>query len=218
MQIKCFHFNFIQVNTLVVFDESKEAIIIDPGNWNADEDQQLLNFITEQNLQVKYIVNTHPHIDHILGNGFCKRTFQAPLMVHHAGMMIYEHAVSYAIAFNLKCDISNFPTPDVFLKENDQFSFGKQNWKVLYTPGHADGSISLYNEQDKTVIVGDVLFENSIGRSDLPTGNLKLLLDNIKTKLMTLPDDTVIIPGHGDFTSIKVEKEHNPYIQRLNDK
>lgn len=218
MQIKCFHFNFIQVNTLVVFDETKEAMIVDPGNCNAEENQQLADFIQEQNLHVKYIVNTHPHIDHILGNGFCKRTFQAALLAHEAGMEVYQHAISYAVAFDLQCDIDDFPIPDNFVEEGDTILFGNQSWEVLYTPGHVNGSICLYNSQEKTLIAGDVIFEESIGRSDLPTGNLRLLLSSIRQKILTLPDDVGIIPGHGNTTSIGNEKKYNPYIHQLNDK
>ncbi|MCK9339275.1 MAG: MBL fold metallo-hydrolase [Bacteroidales bacterium] len=214
MQIKCFHFNFIQVNTFVIFDESKEAIIVDPGNSNTEEDEQLSNFITEEGLQVKYIINTHPHIDHILGNGFCTRTFQAPLLAHEAGLFIYERAVSYAIAFNMQCNKSNFPTPNRFINEGDVINCGQQQWKILYTPGHADGSICLYNATENIIIVGDVLFENSIGRSDLPSGNFKLLMESIHTKILTLPAETTILPGHGTNTKIAIEKKHNPYIRR----
>lgn len=208
--IKTFHFNFIQVNTLVIHDETNEAVIVDPGNSNPQEDAALLEYIQNENLKVKYIVNTHPHIDHVLGNSFCKKNFNALLLSHSAGMPIYEQSIAYGSTFGFTQ--TEFPTPDQFISEKDTLIFGNQKWNIIETFGHADGSICFYDPENKFVIVGDVLFEGGIGRSDLPTGNYNMLISNIQNKLMTLPDDVLVIPGHADTTTIEKEKNTNPYL------
>lgn len=210
MTIHTFHFNPIMVNTMVLHDESGEAIIVDPGNCNTHEDAQLQEYIHQHHLTVKFIVNTHPHIDHIAGNGWCVQKYHAPLCCHQAGMPVYKKAHIYGAAFGIMAD--NMPEPTRFLNENDELHFGHQCLKVLYTPGHCDGSISLYDAQNQYVICGDLIFEGSVGRSDLPTGNGSLLLDMIRTKIMTLDDTVTIYPGHGDSTSVGNEKKHNPYL------
>lgn len=211
MTIRIFHFNPIQVNTLVLHDETGEAIIIDPGNCQSFEDEQLKEYVETHQLTVKAIVNTHPHIDHIAGNHWCADHFNVPVWCHEGGMRIYNKAYAYAIAFGLSVD--EMPAPARFLKEGDEVRFGNQCLSVLYTPGHCDGSICLYDATNKLLICGDVLFEGSIGRSDLPTGNHELLLQMIREKIFTLPDDTVIYPGHGPNTSVANEKTHNPFLQ-----
>jgi len=209
--IKTFHFNFIQVNTMVIFDQTLQAVIVDPGNSNPNEDQQLLDFIQKENLKITYILNTHPHIDHVLGNAFCKKMFpDAPLAAHQMGTSIYEQSTAYGASFGFTQ--TEFPKPDLYLYENDILTFGNQSWKIIEAFGHADGSICFYDQHNQFVIVGDVLFEGGIGRSDLPTGNYQMLIDNIRTKLLTLPDQTIVIPGHADTTTIKIEKETNPYL------
>ena len=213
LKIKVFNFNMIQVNTLVLYDETKEAVIVDPGMGSFIEREELSDFIKDNSLEVKYIINTHPHIDHVLGNGFCVSTFKVPLLMHEAGLPVYNRSIAYGAAFGLDCDKSNFPDPDRYLQEGDVIRFGHQELQVLYTPGHADGSVCLYAPAAKCVIVGDVLFAGSIGRSDLPTGNHKLLIENLKTKILTLPDDTVVYTGHGPNTTIGSEKRGNPFLK-----
>lgn len=213
MNIKTFHFNFIQVNTYVLYDDTHEAVIIDPGNCDAEEDSILDNFIKDNKLEVKYIINTHTHIDHILGNGFCHRTYNAPIIFHKAGEGIYKNAFAYGVAFNMKCTDDNFPIATQNIEEGDTIAFGNQTLEVLYTPGHADGSICLLNKDANCIFVGDLIFENSVGRSDLPTGNFRILLDNVRNKILTLPVNTIIYPGHGPETSVGNEKTNNPYIQ-----
>ncbi len=210
MTIRTFHFNPIMVNTLVLSDESGEAVIIDPGNSSAYEDAQLEEYLRAHHLTVKYIINTHPHIDHIAGNGWCVRQLGAPLLAHEAGMPIYRKAYAYGAAFGL--EVESLPEPAQFLHEGDEIRFGGQCLRVLYTPGHCDGSISLYDEKNRLVIVGDLIFEGSVGRADLPTGNMRILLEMINQKIMTLPDEVTIYPGHGDCTTVEQERTHNPYI------
>ncbi|MCL2290112.1 MAG: MBL fold metallo-hydrolase [Bacteroidetes bacterium] len=210
LNIRIFHFNMVQVNTFVCYDETKNGVIVDPGMCSKEEEQMLLDFITKENIEIKFIINTHPHIDHVLGNDFCVKTFKAPLVMHEAGLPIYTNSASYAVSFGFP--ISDYPTSDIFVNDEDTLSFGNQVWKVIYTPGHADGSICLYDEKNKFVIVGDVLFMGSIGRTDLPTGNFHQLMQNIKEKLLTLGDDILVIPGHAETTTIGAEKMNNPYL------
>lgn len=213
LKIKTFVFNQIEVNTLVLYDDTKEAIIVDPGMGRLIERQELADFVLDNGLKIKYVINTHPHIDHVLGNGYCVDVYKAPLLMHEAGMDIYHHAFAYGAAFGIDCDRSDFPKPDRYIVEGDRIAFGRQELQVLYTPGHADGSVSLYAPASGCVIVGDVLFAGSIGRSDLPTGNHAALIDSIKTKLMTLPDATVVYTGHGPNTTIGSEKRGNPFLR-----
>lgn len=208
--IKTIHFNFIQVNTYILYDESKEALIIDPGNCDDKEDAMLAEFIEKEQLTVKYIVNTHPHIDHVLGNDFCKKRFNAPLLAHEAGMSVYRNTFAYGVSFGFTK--TEFPAPDKFLQEGDEISFGSQSFKVIYTPGHCDGSICLYDPKNQLLFTGDLLFEGSVGRTDLPTGNRSLLMKSINEKLMILDDDIMVFPGHGDTTTIGKEKNENPYL------
>lgn len=213
LKIKVFNFNMIQVNTLVLYDDTKEAVIIDPGMDNDLDRKMLSDFVNDNALKIKYIINTHPHIDHVLGNGYCVDVYKAPLLMHEAGMAVYNRSIAYGAAFGLDCDKSNFPDPVQYLHEGDRITFGHQDLQVLYTPGHADGSVCLYSSAAGCVIVGDVLFADSIGRSDLPTGNHATLIESIKTKLMTLPEITVVYPGHGPTTTIGSEKRDNPFLR-----
>lgn len=213
MKIRIFIFNQIEVNTLVLYDDTKEAVIVDPGMGSFIERQELADFISDNGLKIKYIIDTHPHIDHVLGNGYCVDVFKAPLLMHEAGIPVYNRSTAYGVAFGMDCDMSDFPVPDRFMQEGDCIRFGTQELQVMYTPGHAAGSISLYVPAAGCVIVGDVLFAGSIGRSDLPTGNHAILIDSIKTKLMTLPDTTVVYTGHGPTTTIGVEKRNNPFLR-----
>ena len=210
LNIKIFHFNKIHVNTIICYDETKNGVIIDPGMSSQEEEQRLSDFITQENITVKYAINTHPHIDHVLGNNFCVKQLNTKLLAHEAGIPIYQDAPLHAASFRFP--ISDYPMYDIFIHDGDELKFGNQCWKVLYTPGHCDGSVSLYDEKNKLVIVGDVLFAGSIGRTDLPTGNFKQLIQNINEKLLPLGDDVIVIPGHAETTTIGNEKMNNPYL------
>lgn len=213
MEIKTFHFNPIMVNTYILSDETSEALIVDPGNCRAYEDEQIREYVAQKNLTVKYIVNTHPHIDHIAGNPWCVAEYHPKVLLHEAGMPIYRKAFAYAAAFGMEVD--EMPAPDRFLKEGDEVAFGNQKLSVYYTPGHCDGSICLYSANDKVVFTGDLIFERSVGRSDLPTGNGTLLLQSIREKILPLPDDVNILSGHGDATTVGEERMYNPYINTV---
>lgn len=210
MTVKTFHFNPFQENTYVLHDDTKEAIIIDPGNYYDYENDQLMNYLEKENLAVQYVVNTHPHIDHVVGNTWCVKHLGTPIYIHEKSLKLYHESHGYCTMIGM--EIESFPEPAKLLQEGDTITFGHQSFKVLYTPGHADGSICLYDESHKMVFVGDVLFAGSVGRSDLPTGNHSLLLQSIREKLLTLPDETTVFCGHEINTTIGYEKLHNPFI------
>jgi glyoxylase-like metal-dependent hydrolase (beta-lactamase superfamily II) len=210
LNIKIFHFNMIQVNTIVCYDETKNGVIIDPGMGSNQEQRMLLDCIEKEKIKIKYILNTHPHIDHVVGNAFCVAQFKAPLVAHEAGLQMYKDAPEHGISFGFpKYDYPNY---DIVIHDDEILTFGNQSWKVIYTPGHADGSICFYDHKNKFVIVGDVLFAGSIGRTDLPTGNFSLLMKNIKEKLLPLGDDVIVISGHAETTTIGNEIMYNPYL------
>jgi len=209
LNIKIFPFNFLQVNSCLLYDDTKEAVLIDAGNANESEDCLLSDFIAEEKLMLKYIISTHPHIDHVLGNSFCKSKYaNAKLLMHHEGMDVYKNAMAYCVAFGF--DKNDFPKPDQFIKEGDVIRYGNQQLEVIYTPGHCAGSVCLFDRMHNVIFVGDVLFDDGIGRTDLPTGDYDLLIYNITTKLFTLNDDIRVFPGHGFSTTIGKERVNNP--------
>lgn len=210
MTVKTFHFNPFQVNTFVLHDDTKEAVIIDPGNYYDYENDQLLNYIDKEELAVQYVVNTHPHIDHVAGNTWCVKHLNTPIYIHEKAMKIYHQTHIYCAVMGM--ELEPCPEPTKLLQEGDVLTFGNQRLQVFYTPGHADGSICLYDEAHKMVFVGDVLFAGSVGRCDLPTGSAPVLMQSIREKLMTLPDDTTVFCGHEINTTIGYEKEFNPFI------
>lgn len=208
--VKSFIFNPFQVNTYLLFDETKEAVIIDPGCLEDYEKKEISDFITSQKLKPVRLLNTHPHIDHIAGNKFIAETYGLILEVHKDSIALLRSAKGFAVAFGF-AQVEALE-PGNFLSEGDIITFGNSELKILYTPGHADGSVCFYSEKNKFVIVGDVLFNEGIGRTDFPTGNYDVLIKNINTKLFTLPDDTEVYPGHGHSTTIGYEKENNPFL------
>ena len=212
MEIKTFHFNPIMVNTYIVSDETGEAVIVDPGNCQTYEDAQIREYVASKNLKIKYLINTHPHIDHVAGNPWCVAEYHPQVMMHEAGMKIYKKASAYAAAFGL--EVEKMPDPDCYLQEGDEVTFGNQHLKVLYTPGHCDGSICLYSAENKVIFTGDLIFELCVGRSDLPTGNEVLLQQSIREKILTLDDDVTILSGHGDPTTVGRERNGNPFLVR----
>lgn len=210
ISIKRFSFNPYQVNTYILFDETKECVIIDPGMDNENEKKLFLDYISENNLKPVKLLNTHAHIDHILANDYVSDTFEIKLYSHRDSIQFMEGAIEYASTFGLQ--MSAVKSIDETLVDGEFVEFGNSKIKVLETPGHANGSICFANEEDKFVITGDVLFRESIGRTDLPTGNYDLLQKSIWEKLFTLADDTTAYPGHGPETQIGFEKIHNPYV------
>jgi len=209
MTVKQFVFNAFSENTYVVYDTTGECIIIDPGCFDSTEKNALKQFITDNKLTVKKLINTHCHIDHVLGNSFVKQTFGAKLFIHKADepTLKANEIVAPLYGFNgYEQTIA-----DEFLEENEEVKFGNSVLKVVFVPGHAPGHIALVNVDEKICISGDVLFQQSIGRTDLPGGDFDTLMKSIQTKLFTLPDDVKVYCGHGPATNIGFEKLHNPY-------
>lgn len=209
LEVKKFVFNPLMENTYVLFDETGDCIIIDPGCVEKWEENQLTEFIQSKKLTVKKLINTHCHIDHVLGNAFVKRQFNVDLFIHPIEEAMLRAVKSYASNYGFFQYQES--TPDHFLNEGDTVAFGNQLLNVLFVPGHSPGHIALYHPLTKTLISGDVLFENSIGRTDLPGGNFEVLIKSIHQKLFTLPDDVTVYCGHGPETSIGFEKRTNPF-------
>ncbi|MBC7451640.1 MAG: MBL fold metallo-hydrolase [Cytophagales bacterium] len=202
-------FNPLQENTYVVYDDAGACMIVDPGCYELSEQQELTDFITRKNLKVKLLVNTHGHVDHVLGNYFVKETYKVPLEIFHADLPTLTSVSVYAASYGF---FQYSPAiPDRLLQETDVIKVGTMEFEILFVPGHAPGHIAFVNRAEKICLSGDVLFRNSIGRPDLPGGDLDTLIESIHTKLFTLPDDTTIYPGHGAVTTILYEKQHNPY-------
>lgn len=208
--LKRFSYNLFQVNTYVLHDETNECIIIDAGMEGKMEEKEIVSYIEENKLKPVLLVNTHAHIDHILGNNFMAEKYGLKLVAHKDSEPILMRAPLYAQTFGVR--IENPKAIDQFIDEGAELKFGNSTLKVLFTPGHADGSLCFYSPEDQFVISGDVLFYQSIGRTDLPTGDYDLLQQSIWEKLFTLPDETVVYPGHGPETTIGYEKINNPFV------
>jgi len=209
-KVNRFVFNSFGVNTYILADDTGKCLVVDPACQYAGEETELLGFITGNHLDPVGMVNTHFHIDHIVGNNFVCKAFNLRPQCHKKCKMLWETATEFGAAFGIK--IENLIIPIDFLSEGDKIQFGNSSVEVRYTPGHADGSICLVNHAERYVIAGDVLFRDSIGRTDLPTGNFDVLYESITTKLFTLPDDYIVYPGHGPETSIGYEKMNNPFL------
>lgn len=209
-KIKVFVFNPFQENTFLLYDESNECIIIDAGCNEEHEFKELDTYITENNLTLKLIINTHCHIDHIMGNAYLVDKYNVHSIAHKEDMPLLERSNDMAMAFGF--NIQEPPTPSQFVNEGDEIKFGNTILKVKHVPGHSPGSIALYNKDEQFVIVGDVLFKGGIGRTDLPGGDYDTLIASINDKLFTLNGDVVVYSGHGESTTIAHEKSTNPYF------
>ncbi|MDR3351052.1 MAG: MBL fold metallo-hydrolase [Prevotellaceae bacterium] len=210
MQLKVFYFNELRVCTYVLWDETKECIIVDPGCESESERQRLRKFIAENELKPVLIVNTHAHFDHVLGNLFVAKTYSIPSAMHEGDAPLLAKVAQQSAMFGLA--VAQPPMPGRLLTEEEPVRFGHSQLQALCTPGHSPGGICLYAEDDRFVLSGDTLFQESIGRTDLPGGNYEQLIDSIRNKLMTLPDDVKVFPGHGPATSIGYERRNNPFI------
>lgn len=213
MQVAIFQFSLFGINTYLVFDpESKECAIIDPGMSNPEEEEAIEDFIAEKGLTLRHIINTHLHIDHVAGIPFLKEKFGAPVLAHEGDEFLGQQIKQQARAFGLdhlqleEIEISEY------IKPGDIIQIGKGELEVLSVPGHSKGSVALYDRQGGFVITGDALFKGSIGRTDLPGGNYRELINSIENELLKLPDETVVFPGHGPSTTIGEEKRSNPFL------
>jgi len=210
IQIKSFVFNQFSENTSVLYDETKEAIIIDPGCYESHEQNELISFVESEKLHVVKLINTHCHIDHCLGNQFIKNTYKVKLEIHEKEVPILSSVASYAPAYGF--DHYQSSTHEIFLSDGDTVAFGQTELNVIFVPGHSPGHIALINEDQNICIGGDVLFQGSIGRTDLPGGDFDTLITSIKTKIFTLKDQMVVYPGHGPLTTVGEEKLSNPFV------
>jgi hydroxyacylglutathione hydrolase len=209
LSVQSFEFNPLQENTYVLYDETGDGIIIDPGCYERDENALLDRFIETKKINVKYLLNTHCHFDHVLGNQHVKEKYKVPFLIHEIELNVLRAVKSYIGNYGFV----NYQEvlPDNYLNEGDKVKFGNTELLVLFLPGHSPGHVGFYNAEGKILIGGDVLFQRSIGRTDLPGGNFDTLINSIHHQLFILSDDVVVYPGHGNPTTIGEEKISNPF-------
>lgn len=212
MKVKTFEVNPISENTYVAYDETNECIIIDPGCFYPDEKADLFNFIVNNDLIVKHIINTHLHFDHVFGLPFVEEQFHMKTEANKADEFLLKNMPQQLQMFGFKNVETEVPTIGKYLEENDVITFGNQRLIALHVPGHSPGSLVFYNQDAKCLFAGDVLFRGSVGRTDLDGGSHEQLIKGIKEKLLTLPYDTIVYPGHGPTTTIGFEVQNNPYL------
>jgi len=210
LHIQTFTFNPFQEQTYILWNDALEAVIIDPGCYDLQEQQVLQAFITKHKLVPQVVLNTHCHIDHVLGNAFACKTWNIPLWVPAGEVEQLASVLSYGPSMGIYPEAS--PKPQGLLDEHSELKYLGIAWQVLNIPGHSPDGLCFYLPSENMLIAGDVLFMGSIGRTDLPGGNYERLMRGITQKLMTLPDATVVYPGHGDTTSIGIERKHNPFV------
>ncbi|MEL6844848.1 MAG: MBL fold metallo-hydrolase [Bacteroidota bacterium] len=210
LTVQAFVFNAYQENTYVLSDATKACVIIDPGCYTPAERQALVDYIEQQELKPIYLLNTHGHIDHMLGNHFVKEKYQIPFLTHEIVIKELESVPGYAMAFGMNPDPS--PAPDQLVDEGDIIGFGETSLEVIFTPGHSAGHISFLHRESEQLFSGDVLFQQSIGRTDLPGGDSRTLMQTIENKLLPLGDTVSVYPGHGPATTIGQERQTNPFI------
>lgn len=210
LKIKSFEFSPIQENTYLLYNEFNECIIIDPGCYYDDEKDELVQFINKMNLKPGMLLNTHCHLDHVFGNKFLAEKFGLTLHIHENEKPVLAFASASGLMYNLPFD--NYTGDFIFMKENEVLRMGKDELRILFTPGHSPGSVSFYCEKQHFVVSGDALFYRSIGRTDLPLGDHEQLISSIKEKLLTLPPETMVYSGHGPVTTIGDEGKFNPFL------
>jgi len=210
MEIKKFTFNPYQENTYVLYDESGACVIIDPGMYDGAEQNQLVAFIKDKNLKPERLLNTHCHIDHVLGNKFVFDNWGLKPEFHKGELYILRAVAGYAPQMGMRYELS--PEPENFLPESGTINFGNSTLTLVFAPGHSPAHLCFYAEAEDFLIGGDVLFYRSIGRTDLPGGNHQQLIDSIKHTVFQLPDTCEVFPGHGPSTTIGFEKINNPFL------
>lgn len=211
LSIRSFTFSPFGENTYVLFNEQKQSVIIDPGCFYPEEEQELLSFIKKNGLQVTRLLNTHAHIDHIFGNDFVCKTWNVQPELHRDDVVTMEHMPAAAQLWNIQ-GYKMSPSPGAFLEEGQQIEIGNDVLDIVFVPGHAPGHVAFISHSQKFIIGGDVLFNGSIGRTDLPGGSIEVLMQSIKNKFLTLPDEYTVYSGHGPETTIGKERKTNPYI------
>ena len=207
IKAKVYVFSPFQENTYILFDESKKAVVIDPGMENPHEEKKFSNFLNDNGLTLEKVLLTHAHIDHIFGLNYVVDKYQVPVVMHRDSVAVLNSVPEYAKVYGYDIHIGNYKIEEV--NEGDVIDFGLE---ILHIPGHVPGHLVFYHSQQAEAWVGDVLFYMSIGRTDLPGGNHQLLISGIKDKLFKLPDNVIVYSGHGPTTSIGYEKTHNPFL------
>lgn len=211
LHVESFTFNPFSENTYLIYNDEKEAFLIDPGNMPDGETKVLSNFIKSKELKIQNILLTHAHIDHIIGLQWAYDEYQVPVLVHFNEIEILEKAPFTAKNYGFFFPAFNGEIKNI--KEGEELQLGSDKFKILDVPGHSPGSIAFYNKENEFVISGDALFMMSIGRTDLYKGDYDQLITSIKTKLLTLPEPTKVFSGHGESTTIAFEKNHNPFLK-----
>jgi glyoxylase-like metal-dependent hydrolase (beta-lactamase superfamily II) len=211
LTVKAFTFNPVEENTYILYNEKKQCCIIDPGCYFPEEKTKLKNFIDQNGLHPILLLNTHCHLDHVFGNKFVHDTWGLPLHIHEKEKQMLDLAPASGEMWQMPFD--NYRGPLVFIMEDSTVKLGNDELEIRFTPGHSPGHVCFYNEADGFAISGDVLFNGSIGRTDLPGADFDTLINSIQTQLFTLPDDTKIYPGHGPMTTIGLEKMNNPFVK-----
>ncbi len=209
LAVQSFTFNPIQENTYVLYN-GKDACIIDPGCYFGNERRTLQEWLLEEKLNPKFLLNTHCHLDHVFGNKFVHDEYGLTLHIHEKEQVVLQHAAEAGLRWNMPFE--NYRGDLIFLKAGDKIQIGGHELDILFTPGHSPGSICFYCEAGRFVVSGDVLFKLSVGRADLPGGDYDTLMNSIRETLFRLPDETIVYPGHGEPTTIGYEKKHNPFV------
>lgn len=211
MKTKIFSVNPFEMNCYIYYDEiSLEGVIIDPGAYTESEERDISDFVSKNNIKITYILNTHGHIDHILGNVWAKKIFGVPLLMHNDDQPLIDNALQQASLFGI--DFPQPPKPDKYIDECNPVRFSETALKILHTPGHSPGSVCFVDEKEKIIFGGDCIFKGSIGRTDLWMGDMDILMNSINNKIMTYPDDFIICPGHYEETTVGEEKVSNPFL------
>ncbi|HZK94742.1 MAG TPA: MBL fold metallo-hydrolase [Prolixibacteraceae bacterium] len=210
MNIKKFTFNPVEVNAIVLWDDTLECVIIDPACFYPHEEEKLRLFIETLHLKPVKLINTHGHFDHLMGNGFVEKTWGIKSEIHQEDNYLVEQASNQALMFGMS--MPKPPLPVAFFEEGDTIIFGNSSLKVIYVPGHSPGGVAFYSEADKLLIAGDIIFNGSVGRTDLPKGNHEQLITGIKEKLLVLDPATKVYCGHGPETTIGAEKSYNQFL------
>ena len=211
LQVNSFVFNPFSENTYVIYDETKECVIVDPGCASPSEEDRLFGFIDSHQLKPLMVINTHGHVDHVVGNNAVKRRYGIKVAAHPDTHPDFTQAKRQAVWLGFQ-PVGAIDLPDVDLEDDEVIQVGNGTLEVICTPGHARGSVSLYAPVEGWVFTGDALFCRSIGRTDLPGGDFETLRDSIRTRLFSLPDDTEVYSGHSESTTIGEEKDFNPYV------
>ena len=214
LTVKQFTFSPIQENTYVIYNEQGWCAIVDPGCYFANERNDLRSFVEEQALTPKFLLNTHCHLDHVFGNKFIHESYGLNLHIHPMEKAVLDFAPVSGQMWGLPFD--NYKGTLVYLNEGDTIQLGEDLLEVIQTPGHSPGSVCYYCRAQQFIISGDVLFRNSIGRTDLPGGNFESLINSIRKKLFNLPDEVMVYSGHGPETTIGYEKKNNPFLNQDN--